>query len=106
MRWIGGLRVGQGLLERGPALARTAAAVKSSSSSASRSKAMKLAGVSSDSSFTRLAAGWMRCCSTSNSSRSPTTTTISPSITQRLGQVGLDRLDDLGKVAGHRALVA
>ena len=67
---------------------------------------MKLAGVCSDSSFTRLAAGWMRCCSTSNSSRSPTTTTISPSIDAALRQVGLDRLDHLGEVAGHRLLVA
>ena len=50
---------------------------------------MKLAGVVSDSSLTRLAAGWIRCCSTSNSSRSPTTTTISPSITQCSGRLAL-----------------
>ena len=39
--------------------------VRSSSPSASRSKAMKLAGVPPASSITRLAAGWMRCWSRS-----------------------------------------
>ena len=48
---------------------------------------MKVAGVCSDSSLIRLAAGWMRCCSTSNSSRSPTTTTISPSTTHFSGRL-------------------
>ena len=58
---------------------------------------MKLAGVSSDNSFTRLAAGWMRCCSTSNSSRSPTTTTISPSTTQWSGRFALTASTISGK---------
>ena len=58
--------------------------------------------------FTRLAAGWMRCCSTSNSSelRSRSSTTISPSITARSREVGQHRVDHLREVAGHRALVA
>ncbi len=48
---------------------------------------MKWAGVCSASSETRLAAGWMRSCSASKSSRRPEAsgTTISPSITQRSG---------------------
>ena len=58
---------------------------------------MKLAGVCSDSSLTRLAAGWMRCCSTSNSSRSPTTTTISPSTTHRSGRLALTASTISGK---------
>lgn len=47
---------------------------------------MNEAGVCSDSSWIRLAAGWMRCWSTSNCSRSPTMVTISPSTTQRGGR--------------------
>ena len=58
---------------------------------------MKLAGVSCDSSLTRLAAGWIRCCSTSNSSRSPTTTMISPSITHRSGRLALTASTISGK---------
>jgi hypothetical protein len=46
--------------------------------------------VSCDSSVTRLAAGWMRCCSTSNSNRSPITTMISPIQNALLGEIGLD----------------
>ncbi len=58
---------------------------------------MKVAGVCSDRSFTRLAAGWMRCCSTSNSSRSPSTTTISPSITHFSGRFALTASTTSGK---------
>ena len=58
---------------------------------------MKLAGVCSASSVTRLAAGWIRCCSTSKSSRSPTTTTISPSITHRSGRFALMASTTSGK---------
>ena len=48
---------------------------------------MKCPGVCSASSETRLAAGWMRSCSASKSSRRPEAsgTTISPSMTQRSG---------------------
>jgi hypothetical protein len=81
----GRIRAGQAFLESRPSLLERALGV-SVSSSASRSKAMKLAGVSCDSSLTRLAAGWMRCCSTSNSSRSPITTMISPSMTHFSGR--------------------
>ena len=48
---------------------------------------MKLAGVCPASMLTRLAAGWMRCCSASKSSRlrAVSATTISPSMTARDG---------------------
>jgi len=58
---------------------------------------MKLAGVCRESNATRLAAGWMRCWSTSNSNRSPTTTTISPSTTQRCGRFALTAVTISGK---------
>jgi hypothetical protein len=48
----------------------------------------------------------MRCCSTSNSKRSSTTTTNLAVNHAPLRKVGLDGLDKFGKVAGHRPLVA
>jgi hypothetical protein len=53
------------------------------------SNATKPAGVCSLSSFTRLAAGWMRCCNASKSSRLLTVsaTITSPSITARSGKL-------------------
>ena len=42
---------------------------------------MSSAGVSTDSFFTRLAAGWMRCSRSSNEKALPRGTTISPSST-------------------------
>ena len=80
--------------------------VRSSSPSASRSKAMNDAGVCSASRVTRDAAGWMRCCSASKSSPSPVAITISPSTTHRSGSSARERLDQLREVAGHRLLVA
>ena len=77
-----------------------------SSPSASRSNATNPAGVFSASMSTRLLAGWMRSCSTSNSSRSPTATKTSPSRTQRSGSCSLDGLDQLGEVARQRLGVA
>src|SRR5919107_98885 len=73
--------------------------VRSSSPSASRSKAIKLAGVSRDSRVTRLTAGWIRCCSASKSSvpRSGSATTISPSITARGGKLARTASTTSGK---------
>jgi hypothetical protein len=60
---------------------------------------MNLAGVVSDSIFTRLAAGWMRWARTSKSRRSPVgpTTTISPSMTQRVGRLAFTASTSSGK---------
>ena len=57
------------------------------------------AGVCSASIFTRLAAGWIRCCSASKSSLSPEApiTTISPSTTQRSGRFALIASTSSGK---------
>ena len=67
---------------------------------------MNLAGVCSDSIFTRLAAGGSAAAAPRTRAGRRPTTTISPSIDAPLRQVGLDRLDDLGEVTGHRLLVA
>ncbi len=48
---------------------------------------MKLAGVFAASIVTRLAAGWMRCCSAQKSSPPSPAITISPSITARGGKL-------------------
>ena len=71
-----GARAGSGRGRRappraGPGARRTAAPVRSSSPRASASKATKLAGVCSASRLIRDAAGWIRSCSVSNSSRDP-----------------------------------
>ena len=60
---------------------------------------MKLAGVCSASSLTRLAAGWMRCCSASKSRvlRAVSATTISPSITARGGKFASTAATTSGK---------
>ncbi len=71
--------------------------VRSSSPSASRSNATYDAGVSAASRRTRESAGWIRCCSTSNSSRPSTATTISPSTTQRSGSSALNASTSSGK---------
>ncbi len=81
-------------------------AVKSTSPSASRSNAMNEAGVFSASMRTRDSAGWMRCCSASKSRPWSVAMTISPSTTQRSGNSAMARGNQLGKVPGHRFLVA
>ena len=55
--------------------------------------------VVSDSILTRLAAGWMRCCSRSKSRRSPPDpiTTISPSTTHLSGRLSLTASTTSGK---------
>ena len=79
---------------------------RSSSPSASRSKATNEAGVSSASFRMRLCAGWIRLSSASKSSPPGPAMTISPSTTQRSGQLVAERLDELREVAGDRPLVA
>ena len=64
---------------------------------ASRSKAMKLAGVSAASRSTRLAAGCTRCWSAKKSRRRPVMTTISPSRTQRSGSCARNAASRSGK---------
>jgi hypothetical protein len=60
---------------------------------------MKWAGVCPASSVTRLAAGWMRSCSASKSSRCPAAsgTTTSPSITHREGSSARTAATSSGK---------
>ena len=60
---------------------------------------MKCPGVWVESSSTRLAAGWMRSCSASKSSRLPSASgiTISPSITHRSGSSALIAATSSGK---------
>ena len=60
---------------------------------------MKCPGVWVESSSTRLAAGWIRSCRASKSSRLPSAsgTTISPSITQRSGSSALTAATSSGK---------
>jgi hypothetical protein len=60
---------------------------------------MNLAGVCSASMLIRLAAGWIRCCSDSKSSRSPDgpISTISPSMTQRSGRLARTASTNSGK---------
>ena len=66
------------------------------------------AGVSAARRRTRDSAGWMRWRRASKSSPRPSrsATTISPSTTQRAGQRLPQRVEELGEVAGERALVA
>ncbi|MDF3051260.1 MAG: hypothetical protein K0R87_2898 [Pseudonocardia sp.] len=60
---------------------------------------MKLAGVCSASSVTRLTAGWIRCWSASKSRvlRTVSATTISPSITDRSGKLSRTAVTTSGK---------
>ena len=58
---------------------------------------MKLAGVSAASRSTRLAAGWMRCCSAQKSRPPSPAMTISPSITARGGKLRLTASTTSGK---------
>jgi hypothetical protein len=60
---------------------------------------MKLAGVCSASSLTRLSAGWIRCCNASKSRqlRAVSATTISPSITARAGKLASTAATTSGK---------
>jgi hypothetical protein len=58
---------------------------------------MKLAGVAAASDATRLAAGWMRCCSAQKSRPPSPATTISPSITTRDGRFRLTASTTSGK---------
>src|SRR4029078_4141272 len=78
----------------------------------------KSAGVSPASRATRLAAGWMRCCSAQKSRPPSPATTISPSITARGGalrrtgsttagtDLAPDGLDHLREVPRHRPFLA
>ena len=82
--------------------------VQSMSSRASRSKATRRAGVWEASRATRLAAGWMR--SNSASEVEPPTRWVGhhdlPVDDAAGGQLPLDGVDELGEVAGQRALLS
>ena len=101
---------GAGRMARSSASRRSASGRSSSTSSprARRSKATNDAGVSAARRRTRDSAGWMRCSRASKSRPRPSrsATTISPSTTQRCGQRGPQRVEQLGEVAGERPLVA
>ena len=58
---------------------------------------MKLAGVAPASMPTRLAAGWMRCCSAQKSRPPSPAMTISPSITARGGKLARTASTTSGK---------
>lgn len=73
------------------------AAVRSSSPSASRSKATNEAGSCAASIRTRESAGWMRCCSAGKSRPASPLMTISPSITQRGGSSATAAATSSGK---------